>query len=435
MLTESGVLASGSRRGVLQGTYFNRCKRMHPLLALCLEILYFRAFFDLYANKEDAEIELFSVLSSRTDTVWENVEDSTIIKNIIIAYEDFCNATRSGPHGATAQFWMLYIELIHTFNEFERAVRTNDIQLFIQSLTPMIHLFFATNHINYSRWISKYQLDLLNMYKTHPGLRDILEEGVFTIRRTSHSFSRCPVDLTLEQTVNADAASRLTGIGSFTTNHNARLRWMITKTSRAAFVSSLFEMAGVIPKEDTTAELQIARIKRDRSDCQKITQQILSSFNPFDNLIIQSPSSTLFNIHNGKSAPEEVKSYLLNIKRIGEELHVNFVREYQSNQSRFEEPIRKVNIHTFQETGATNRRTTDLKIAELKCSRDLMGRLLVLATKKNLDLHHVFSFPLTPVPLSLSTEQLPKHKRALYSTTWKIKLSQHRHPCQQLLAL
>ena len=31
-----------------------------------------------------------------------------------------------------------------------------------------------------------------------------------------------------------------------------------------------------------------------------------------------------------------------------------------------------------------------------------MGRLFVLSTKKNLDLHHVFSFPLTPVPLALS---------------------------------
>ena len=31
----------------------------------------------------------------------------------------------------------------------------------------------------------------------------------------------------------------------------------------------------------------------------------------------------------------------------------------------------------------------------------LMGRLLVLATRIHLDLSHVFTFPLTPVPLSL----------------------------------
>ena len=158
----------------------------------------------------------------------------------------------------------------------------------------------------------------------------------------------------------------------------------------------------MVPKEDTTAELQVARIKRDKSDCQKVTRQILSSFNPFDKSIVQAPSTTLFNIHTGKSAPEEVTSCLLNIQRIGEERHANFVVECHNNPSRFEEPIQRVKLLTFQQTGATNRRASDLKIAELKCSRDLMGRLLVLATKKNLDLHHVFRFPLTPVPLSLS---------------------------------
>ena len=36
-----------------------------------------------------------------------------------------------------------------------------------------------------------------------------------------------------------------------------------------------------------------------------------------------------------------------------------------------------------------------------KCSRDLMGRFLIFAPKRHLDLSHVFTFPLTPVPLSL----------------------------------
>ena len=44
---------------------------------------------------------------------------------------------------------------------------------------------------------------------------------------------------------------------------------------------------------------------------------------------------------------------------------------------------------------------TNRNIAELKCLRDLMGPLLVLATRRHLDLSHVFTFHLTPVPLSL----------------------------------
>ena len=48
----------------------------------------------------------------------------------------------------------------------------------------------------------------------------------------------------------------------------------------------------------------------------------------------------------------------------------------------------------------SNRRSTNRKIAELRCSRDLMGRLLVLVTRRHLELSHVFTLPLPPVPLS-----------------------------------
>ena len=177
-------------------------------------------------------------------------------------YEQFTKSTLSGAHGSTAQFWMMYVGYINTFHRLERAIRTNDIELFIYTLTPIIDLFFATAHVNYCRWLTKFQLDLLNMDDTHPGLREILNKGAFSVRRTEHHFSRLPVDLTLEQTINADAASRLTGITSFTNDYSARLRWMITKATRASFITLLQEMTGLINKEDVTPELSQRRTQR-----------------------------------------------------------------------------------------------------------------------------------------------------------------------------
>ena len=63
----------------------------------------------------------------------------------------------------------------------------------------------------------RYYLNLVNIDNTHPGVRQILENGALSIRRTDKAFSRTPVDMPLEQTVNADAASRLTGISVFGT--------------------------------------------------------------------------------------------------------------------------------------------------------------------------------------------------------------------------
>ena len=96
-----------------------------------------------------------------------------------------------------------------------------------------------------------------------------------------------------------------------------------------------------------------------------------------------------------------MKTCLLDIRHTGENRHKNFVRECLDNPTRFEEPIKRVKLLTFKQEGISNRRSTNRNISELKCSRDLMGRFLILATRRHLDLSHVFTFPLTPVPLSL----------------------------------
>lgn len=53
MLTETGVFAPGSLNGFLTGKHFNRCKRLHPLLALAFESLHFKAFLQTCGFKEE----------------------------------------------------------------------------------------------------------------------------------------------------------------------------------------------------------------------------------------------------------------------------------------------------------------------------------------------------------------------------------------------
>ena len=47
-------------------------------------------------------------------------------------------------------------------------------------------------------------------------------------------------------------------------------------------------------------------------------------------------------------------------------------------------------------------KTKDMKIMELKFSRDLFGRLLLLAVDQAISLDVIITFPLTPAPLSLA---------------------------------
>ena len=65
-----------------------------------------------------------------------------------------------------------------------------------------------------------------------------------------------PIDLTLEQTINADAASLRTGINVFTNSISARQRWAQSHFLRMSVLSHLLESLDLNKKEDITADLQ-----------------------------------------------------------------------------------------------------------------------------------------------------------------------------------
>ena len=70
---------------------------------------------------------------------------------------------------------------------------------------------------------------------TYPAMRDLLENGTLSMRRknkTKNAFSRSLVDLTSEEAINANAASKSMGIASFSQSEPARRMWMVTKSAR-----------------------------------------------------------------------------------------------------------------------------------------------------------------------------------------------------------
>ena len=116
----------------------------------------------------------------------------------------------------------------------------------------MIPIFFAIHKPNYVRWMVLCHLNLVNMDITHPSVRDILARGGLCVQPTNTKLSRCPVDLTLEQAVNRDAASRQTGIAALTVKTHKR--WTITHSTRGAIVGKLLVMAGLSNLEEVSQE-------------------------------------------------------------------------------------------------------------------------------------------------------------------------------------
>ena len=186
------------------------------MLALAFRILHIRQFLET-SNHSTDELEktLQDVLNKPGATkkilLAEMLESSPIIQD----YLDFEQSACTGNHGSTAAFWMMYIDLVDLYLMFSRASRTNNLQVFIYSLRQMIPLFFAGSRPNYARWMVRYFFNLINC---NDKVHKMLEEGALSIGRkkeNNNMFNRNPVDMTLEETINADAASKFTGIGSF----------------------------------------------------------------------------------------------------------------------------------------------------------------------------------------------------------------------------
>lgn len=68
--------------------------------------------------------------------------------------------------------------------------------------------------------------------------------------------SGIPIDLTFEQTINADAACQRAGISAMTNSISNRQRWAKSYYMRTTVISHLFESPAIAKKEDVTKELK-----------------------------------------------------------------------------------------------------------------------------------------------------------------------------------
>ncbi|RUM44803.1 MAG: hypothetical protein DSY80_04015 [Desulfocapsa sp.] len=370
------------------------------MLATAFHVLHFRQFMGGRGPlSESLENAFRSAQTEASENAIRTIETHAEYETLITAYMAYTEKTLRGEHGSTAQYWMIYVQLVELFLRFNRSCRTNDVNLFITSLGEMCPIFFFGNRPNYSRWMVKYYHNLMNIDTSHPGLRSILENGAFSIRRSTKSFSRNAVDITLEQTINADAASRSTGISAFSQSESAKRRWMVTRSVRSAIIGSLLGSAGLKAKEDVSKSLRPYRIKKDNTDLNKIIETIHTTMNPF----AQEIDDNLYCLTTGVKVNDEIKEDLLFCLDKGKKWHDEFVKGCFKDPQRFEKPIQRRKIKNFASAAEKSKiKTKDLKVVELQGTRDLFGRLLYLSTMEDIDVEKVFQFPLTPVPLSLA---------------------------------
>lgn len=395
---ESGIIASGSVDSFISGKHFNRCKRLHPLMALGLEILHFQFFLrnEKIIIPENLESELTAFKNQKLS--YDDLMSNSDVSAIISTYSAFKKDTLSGAHGVTPKFYMTYINLVSYYEMLSRSIRAGDFALFKYILPRINNLFFVLNQPNYARWLVRYHENLIKLEETHPQLYASMEKGHFGIQRTNKSFSRQPIDLTLEQTINADAGRRLTGVIHFTNSISARQRWCRSHEIRSTIISHTYEVTGLRKHTDVTADLESYNIKKDSKHLQSFIDTFSKFINPFD---IGMDKLQLFNISSGKAATQAVQDYLVNIEENGQNLREQFITKCTNSPNSFEDPISKVKIMNFSYEVSKKTINSGNKVQEVKMQRDLFGRLLGLSLDYEIDMEYILSYPVTPLPMSM----------------------------------
>ncbi|GBP86801.1 hypothetical protein EVAR_99881_1 [Eumeta japonica] len=345
IMVESKIIASGSVNGIVEGKHFNRCKRLHPLMAVGLQILHFDQYLKTKQLQHDfLKEQIYDGLLQYQDfevshsTMTAELLPNEKLSRLLSSYQKFVDKTRQGDHGKTTQFYIIYIQLVNYYIILSRSIRMGDFEVFKHIIPKITNLFFIVNQPNYARWCVKYYDNLKNVNETHPGLEEDFKSGCFGIKRTDKPFSRIPVDLTLELTINADAAKRLSGIAHFTNSIAARQRWTKSHSIRAALISHVLDVCGLRYKQDVTADLQPNRIKIFEKQLAAFIDIFEKNCNPFDPDLNK---DDLYNIATGKSVSEDIADFLLNIEENGDELRKLFITECSEDGSRSDKPIKK----------------------------------------------------------------------------------------------
>ena len=225
---EGKMIADGSIKKFLKGKSYNRCRRGNLLLAIAMHGLRLERFI------EDMNIPSTNFLQGLEN--WAVAEDiSEVPSNLqymVTKYNIYLEETLNGKMGKTEQFWMT--KIVGLIQSMQRAIKINDTALYSFALFEVAYIFFMTNHHNYAHWMSLHSLDQANLEASQPNLQELSTEGAFSINRTERSFASVPVDIALEQTINANAKSWLKGIMAFADISTAVNRWIVAASFRTA---------------------------------------------------------------------------------------------------------------------------------------------------------------------------------------------------------
>lgn len=368
-LVQAGVATAGTADSFLTAAHITRTRRAHQVTA-CV----------IYKSLEEAYQEYVTSL-----------EPGMEAKSL----EDWCDQQSTLP---MFKFWFTVLQLQLTVLVFVRSIRTGNFQLYVQSLTELVHWFFALDHFNYSRWISVHLRDMVTLSHLHPQIHAEFLKGHFTVQKTVHSFSKIAIDQAHEQ--NNAVVKDDGGAVGLTESPAALQRWMVSGPEMARLIND-FETS--INRAQTSIDF---RHHEQRAGVQKAfirdVKALKASFDEYGNPFLES-SDDLLVLDTRDIADRAVVDTLYKIEALGLEQYNTFVKERLVERVKpLDDTISKNNLRLFSTPKKRLKTKAQEMMAEIKSDRNLFSRLYVASQVRDGNLDEFFCHENQSCPPSLS---------------------------------
>ncbi|CAH1154985.1 unnamed protein product [Phaedon cochleariae] len=296
------------------------------------------------------------------------------------------------------EFWWSYMDMILTLLMFTRGIRDGKWMTYRAALTKMLPFIARYDHGNYFRSLTAYICD---MNQLPAEVEEEFLNGDFAVLRSPQKFSQVDPDHAQEWVVGiSKGAGGLVGI---TQDASTVQRWALSFHWRGEITQKTYAMYGQ-GLSKTGWEEKLGRRKRDNSD-ENALLKVMQSFHLMDPT---APSSSVCNVATKDRATKEIQTSLLEAKKRGSDLVINFVNQRLIVQESSEKPVESFYAKIPKNSALT---LSDLfKVKDTKdrkkvveADRDVLRRLIVaFEAGRQIDLPSILKHELLSVPLSIA---------------------------------
>ena len=242
---------------------------------------------------------------------------------LFCSYESHREQSRNDSLGKTAQFWILYLEMMRKQHLIHTAVQENDFDARLAVWDYFIPMYFAFNKTNYARYGSFcfYVETLKSIKEKYPGLKEILKKAILSVQGQDKYPLRIAIDQRDEQSINRDAKTS-GGIKTFSTNNESVTKWCLNHSEQAKNTKALYDLCGLDAGSNTYKLCLPSQILKTEELVQAVMNTLKNECtNPFDVLL---EKDELLCLSSGVPVNSEAE-FLLSSYAMGKEKRAQFV--------------------------------------------------------------------------------------------------------------